>query len=103
MPLPAPMLFHETAYGAVRSSAPRLAPSSLNCTPPTSAPRGLTLARTMIVPATVDPEAGDVMVTTSPPGRCGSGSCAKAGRGDINDSPRIASRASANESLTRLG
>src|SRR5947209_18836539 len=35
VPLLAAVVAHEMAYGAVVSSAPRLAPSSLNCTPTT--------------------------------------------------------------------
>src|SRR2546425_891058 len=52
----------ETAYGAVVSSPPRSASSSLNWTPatPTSSEA---VARTSIGPLTVDPEVGDVRVT----------------------------------------
>src|SRR5438552_909549 len=46
--------------GPVVSSAPRLAPSSRNCTPPTPAEA---LAVTPIVPPTGAPEAGDVILT----------------------------------------
>ena len=35
-PVAAVVVFHETEYGLVVSSAPRLAPSSLNCTPATA-------------------------------------------------------------------
>jgi len=62
--LAAPVVFQETEYGALVSSAPRLAPSSLNCTPATvRRPTMLTLALTGTVPETVDPEAGDLIVT----------------------------------------
>ena len=57
------MVFHERVYGAVVSSAPRLAPSSLNWTPATPT-LSVALAETMIVPDTVAPEAGAVMETT---------------------------------------
>src|SRR5438094_6960686 len=75
-PLLVVVVSQETEYGALVSSAPRLTPSSRNWTPATRRPTGLTLARTVIVPATVVSEVGDVMVTTRRPGR--GGSCAKA-------------------------
>jgi hypothetical protein len=65
-PLLVVVVFHGTEYGAEVSSAPRLAPSSLNWTPATGALRGPTLALTVIVPETVEPEVGDVMVTIRP-------------------------------------
>src|SRR5205814_7210722 len=53
---------HAIEYGAVVSSMPRFAPSSLNWTPTTptlsDAP-----AVTVVVPETVDPPAGAVMLT----------------------------------------
>src|SRR3981081_4059971 len=57
-------------YGAEVSRAPRLAPSSLNCTLETvREPMMLTLALTEVVPLTGEPEPGDVMVTIRlPPG-----------------------------------
>src|SRR5206468_1245799 len=58
----AAVVFHETAYGAVVASTPRLAPSSLNCTPPTPT-LSEAVAVTLVVPLTVAPLAGDVMVT----------------------------------------
>src|SRR5205807_1315850 len=62
-PLEVVMLVHETEYGAAVTSAPRLAPSSLNWTP--AAPTlSVALAETVIVPETVAPEAGAVMETT---------------------------------------
>src|SRR5438552_3804090 len=62
-PLLVVVVSQETEYGALVSSATRR-------------PTVLTLARTVIVPATVVSEVGDVMVTTRRPGR--GGSCAKA-------------------------
>src|SRR5206468_10081950 len=53
---------HETAYGAAVTSAPRLTPSSLNCTP-TTPMLSVALAETVTVPATVTPAAGAVMET----------------------------------------
>ena len=67
-PLFAVFVFHEIEYGAAPSSAPRLTPSSWNWTPATvSAPMALTFALTVMVPETVEPEAGEVMVTTRLP------------------------------------
>jgi len=55
----------ETEYGADVSSAPKLAPSSLNWTPTTvREPMIVTLAETGTEPETLDPDPGDVMVTT---------------------------------------
>src|SRR5205807_1799558 len=61
-PLLAVVVFQETEYGAAASSTPRLAPSSRNCTPttPTSSEA---LAVTLVVPPTVAPETGEVMLT----------------------------------------
>src|SRR5438093_3152908 len=56
------VVFHETEYGAVVSSAPRLAPSSMNWTP-TTPTLSEALAVTLIVPETVVPDKGDVMLT----------------------------------------
>ena len=61
-PLVVVVVFHEILYGAVVSSAPRLAPSSLNCTP-TTPTLSEALAETVIVPATVPPAAGAVIET----------------------------------------
>src|SRR5882672_824976 len=95
VPLPTPAVFHDTEYGALVSSAPRLAPSSLNCTPATvSAPTMLTLALTGTVPDTVDPEAGDVIVTTRLPVGSGGSSCAKA-RGEIQPATHATTRTAA--------
>src|SRR5438552_7231009 len=56
------VVFQETAYGAVVTSAPRLAPSSLNWTP-TTPTLSVALAETVTVPATGEPAAGAVTVT----------------------------------------
>src|SRR5258708_6660297 len=96
-PLLAAVVFHEIEYGALVSSAPRLAPSSLNWTPATTRdPTMLTLALTGTVPATVDPEAGEVIVTTKLPG--GGSSCAKA-RGEVQAAPSINRRTAAQARL----
>jgi hypothetical protein len=58
-PLVAVVVFQGTAYGEVVSSAPRAAPSSMNCTPAT-ATLSAAVAVTVIVPATVEPDAGEV-------------------------------------------
>src|SRR5207247_10701600 len=55
-PLATRVVFHEREYGAAVTSAPRLAPSSLNCTP-TTPTLSVALAETVIVPATVAPAA----------------------------------------------
>src|SRR5437879_3049749 len=86
-PLPAVVVFHCAEYGAVVTSAPRLAPSSLNCTPTTvSEPTIVTLALAVIVPLMVDPGVGDVMVTIRLP------SCANAGGGCIQTKHKITNR-----------
>src|SRR3989442_153399 len=59
-PLLAVVVFQERVYGAVVTSAPRLAPSSFNCTP-TTPTLSVALADTVIVPATVAPGAGEEM------------------------------------------
>src|SRR3989475_7025235 len=61
-PLLAVVVVQERVYGAVVSSAPRLAPSSLNCTPATPT-LSVALAETVTVPATVAPAAGAVIDT----------------------------------------
>src|SRR5437867_1629182 len=61
-PLTASVVFHEREYGTVVSSAPRLTPSSLNCTP-TTPTLSVALAETVTVPATVAPAAGAVIDT----------------------------------------
>ncbi len=49
-------------YGALVSSAPKLRPSILNCTPITPT-LSEALAVKLVVPETVAPETGDVMLT----------------------------------------
>jgi hypothetical protein len=56
------VVFQETEYGAVVSNAPRLAPSSWNCTLATPT-LSLALAVTEIVPLTVAPFAGALIDT----------------------------------------
>src|SRR2546422_662263 len=62
VPLLAAVVAHEMAYGAVVSSAPRFAPSSLNCTP-TTPTLSVALAETVTVLATVAPAVGAVIAT----------------------------------------
>src|SRR6266704_730312 len=96
-PLLAAVVSHETEYGALVSSAPRLAPSRLNWTPATTRdPTMLTLALTGTAPATVDPEAGEVIVTTKLPGR--DNNCAKT-RGEVQAAPSINRRTAAQARL----
>src|SRR5437870_2928816 len=61
-PLATRVVFQEIAYGAAVTSAPRLTPSSLNCTP-TTPTLSVALAETVTVPATVAPAAGAVIDT----------------------------------------
>src|SRR5947207_8361027 len=62
--LPVVVVSQETEYGADVSSAPKLAPSSVNWTPTTvREPMIVTLAETGTEPETLDPDLGDVMVT----------------------------------------
>src|SRR5947209_15935339 len=61
-PLATRVVFHEREYGAAVTSAPRFAPSSLNCTP-TTPTLSVALAETVTVPETVEPAAGAVMET----------------------------------------
>ena len=73
-PFFAVIVSHETEYGAEVSSEPRLLPSSLNWTPWTvSEPTILTVALTGVGPLTVEPEAGDVIVTMRLPTGSGKG------------------------------
>src|SRR3989454_2930866 len=58
-PAEASAVFQLVAYGAVVTSAPRLAPSSMNCTP-TTPTLSVALAEIVTVPATVAPLAGAV-------------------------------------------
>jgi hypothetical protein len=58
-PCVARRVFHEAEYGAVVSSEPTFAPSTLNCTPAT--PRSSdAVARRVTVPPTTAPSAGAV-------------------------------------------
>src|SRR5438093_10228533 len=57
VPFVAVSVFHVIEYGAVLSSAPRFAPSSLNCTP-TTPTLSLAVAVTVVVPVTVAPFVG---------------------------------------------
>src|SRR2546430_17389857 len=61
-PSEASVVFQLVGYGAVVTSAPRLAPSSLNCTP-TTPTLSVALAETEIVPETVEPADGAVIET----------------------------------------
>src|SRR3989475_595016 len=61
-PAEASAVFQLVAYGAVVTSAPRLAPSSMNCTP-TTPTLSVALAEIVTVPATVAPLAGAVIET----------------------------------------
>src|SRR5258708_26879620 len=71
-PLLAEVVFQDTEYGAAVSSAPRLEPSSLNCTP-TTPTLSEALAVTLVVPETVAPEAGAGMLTEGGVGSGGGG------------------------------
>src|SRR3990167_8328475 len=70
VPLVAVVEFQEMEYGEVVSSAPTLAPSTLNCTP-TTPTLSDALAEMVTVPETVAPSAGAVRETVglvvSPP------------------------------------
>src|SRR5436190_3903178 len=68
LPLATLNVFHDTLYGELRSSAPRLTPSSKNCTP-TTPTLSDAFAVTLIAPETA-PAAGDVILTV---GACASG------------------------------
>ena len=62
LPLAAVAVFHEIEYGAVVSSAPRLMPSSLNCTPATPT-LSAAVAETVTAPLSVAPASGAVSAT----------------------------------------
>src|SRR2546428_457286 len=62
VPMAAVVVSHVTEYGDVVSSAPRLPPSSWNWTPATPT-LSEAVAETVMVPVTVAPEVGAVMVT----------------------------------------
>src|SRR5207248_6191753 len=55
-------LFQLTDHGALVTSAPRLAPSSLSCTPATST-LSVAMAATLSTPDTVAPAGGEVTAT----------------------------------------
>src|SRR5256886_9178599 len=63
-PLGTVVVFQETEYGATRSSAPRLAPSSLNCTP-TTPTLSAAAAETVTVFETVAPASGALIETVA--------------------------------------
>src|SRR5438552_10351644 len=83
-PPPVLVVSQETSYGVEVSSAPRLAPSSLNWTPATVREP---------VPETVDADAGDVMLTTT------LSNWARAGVGVIQTQQKITARAAARSSF----
>src|SRR5689334_4590083 len=94
-PLVAVFVFHWIEYGAVVSSAPMLTPSSLNCTPATvSMPTMVTFALTGTVADTVDPDAGDVIITTRLP------SCAASGVVSSQTRARVIGRESSRRVVT---
>src|SRR5205807_2370148 len=62
MPLLAMVVFHDREYGAAVTSAPRLASSSLDCTP-TTPTLSVALTETVIAPVTVEPAAGVLIET----------------------------------------
>src|SRR5438105_14844168 len=62
VPSPTTVVFQEMEYGLAVTSAPRLAPSSLNWTP-TTPTLSEALAETVTVPTTVAPAAGEVIET----------------------------------------
>src|SRR5437773_11644605 len=61
-PLLALVVFHEMEYGAAVTSVPASTPSSRNCTP-TTPTLSEALAVGLMVPPTVTPDAGDMMLT----------------------------------------
>src|SRR5438876_4633650 len=62
LPFALKVVFQETEYGAVVTSTPRFAPSSLNCTP-TTPTLSVAFAETVTAPDTVAPVAGAVIDT----------------------------------------
>src|SRR2546430_10783310 len=62
LPLPVLAVFQEIVYGAAVTSAPKLTPSSLNCTP-TTPTLSEALALTATAAATVEAAAGAVIAT----------------------------------------
>src|SRR2546425_12964433 len=92
-PLATRVVFHKREYGAAVTSAPRLAPSSLNCTP-TTPTLSVALAETVTVPATVAPAAGAVSATV--------GAVVSGGAGVVNvQSPETARLPNAGRASTR--
>src|SRR2546427_1948915 len=63
VPLVAKVVFQETAYGATVSSAPRVTPSSLNCTPATPTLSEAEANTVTAGPETVAPVAGALSET----------------------------------------
>src|SRR5436190_1920837 len=63
VPLVAVVVFHAVEYGLMVSSAPKFAPSTLNCTPATPTLSEALAVTVTAVPATVAPPAGAVTVT----------------------------------------
>src|SRR6185436_9888048 len=63
LPFATVVVSHVTPYGLVVSSAPRLAPSSLNCTPTTPMLSEAVAETASVVPDTVAPLAGAVIAT----------------------------------------
>src|SRR6185295_5099126 len=57
------VVFHATEYGATTSSAPRLTPSTLNCTPATPTLSEAEAETVTALPETVAPSAGAVKET----------------------------------------
>src|SRR5438093_6210998 len=82
-PLATVVVFQETEYGDAVSSAPRLAPSTRNCTPATPI-LSEAEALTVTVPDTVAPDAGALMLTE--------GGVVSGGGGD--EPPLVTSKAS---------
>src|SRR5260221_10449981 len=62
VPFPTVVVFHDTEYGELVSSTPRLLPSTRNCTPATPTLSDA-VALTVVVPDTVAPFAGELMLT----------------------------------------
>ena len=62
-PLATAVVDQEIEYGELRSSAPRLTPSSLNCTPTTPTLSEAVADSVTAAPETVDPALGAVMET----------------------------------------
>src|SRR5437879_5282519 len=98
-PLLAPVVFQGTEYGAAVISAPALTPSNWNCTP-TTPTLSEALALTVIVPETVAPEAGEVMLTD---GAVASKHTLTAAGAEAENRPRAACRATPAASVAITG